>query len=152
MTKTLLAIAAFAALATAADKPNFSGSWKMDPDKSTFGPIPPPTSMSRKIDHNDPALNFVEERSAAQGDQTLTFKYTTDGKETTNELMGNPVKGTANWDGSALVIAMKADFGGNEIKLTDKWTLSDDGKTLTDAQHIVAPQGEIDITYVLKKQ
>jgi hypothetical protein len=152
MTKTLLAIAAFAALATAADKPNFSGSWKMDPDKSTFGPIPPPTSMSRKIDHNDPALNFVEERSAAQGDQTLTFKYTTDGKETTNELMGNPVKGTANWDGAALVIAMKADFGGNEIKLTDKWTLSDDGKTLTDAQHIVAPQGEIDVTYVLKKQ
>jgi len=41
------------------------------------------------------------------------------------------VKAKANWDGSTLVIAMTADFGGSEIKLTDKWTLSEDGKTLT---------------------
>lgn len=146
----VLAIAA-AALAMAADKPNFSGDWKLDTDKSTFGPMPPPSSMTRKVEHNDPSLNLVEARSGPQGDQNLTFKYSTDGKETTNELMGNQVKSTAAWDGSTLVINMKADFGGNEIKLTDKWTLSEDGKVLTDAQHIVAPQGEIDITYVMKK-
>ena len=149
--KAVFTIAAFASLGIAADKPNFTGSWKLDPDKSTFGPIPPPSSMTRKIDHTDPALNLTEDRSGPQGDQTLVFKYSTDGKETTNELMGNPVKATAVWDGGSLVINMKADFGGNEIKLTDKWTLSDDGKTLTDAQHIAAPQGEIDITYVMKK-
>jgi len=150
--KAVFAIAALASLAMAADKPNFTGSWKLDPDKSTFGPMPPPSSMTRKIEHTEPALNLTEERSGPQGDQSLVFKYSTDGKETTNELMGNPVKAVAVWDGGALVINMKADFGGNEIKLTDKWTLSEDGKTFTDAQHIVAPQGELDITYVMKKQ
>src|SRR5260370_23828026 len=93
--KAVFAIAALASLAMAADKPNFTGSWKLDPDKSTFGPIPPPSSMTRKIDHTDPALNLTEDRSGPQGDQTLVFKYSTDGKETTNELMGNPVKATA---------------------------------------------------------
>jgi len=82
----------------------------------------------------------------------VSMKYSTDGKETTNDMMGNPLKTTAKWDGSALVINGKADFGGAEITLTDKWTLSDDGKVLTDAMHIESPQGAFDITYVLNKK
>ena len=53
---TLFVIAAAANMAAAADKPDFSGDWKMDTDKSVFGPLPPPTSMTRKIDHKDPAI------------------------------------------------------------------------------------------------
>ena len=52
----------------------------------------------------------------------------------------------------ALVINLSVDFGGTEIKLTEKWTLADDGKTLNDNTHIVAPQGEFDVTYVMNKK
>ena len=46
---------------------------------------------------------------------TTTVKYSTDGKETTNEMMGAPTKSTAKWDGNALLVVTKADFQGNEI-------------------------------------
>jgi len=146
-------LAALAALAPAGDKPNFSGDWTLDASKSEFGPMPPPASMTRKIEHSDPGLTVTQATTGGpQGDQTTTMKYSTDGKETVNQFMGNDIKAKANWEGSALVIAMTADFGGNEIKLTDKWTLSDDGKTLTDATHIAMPQGEFDLTYVMTKK
>jgi hypothetical protein len=151
--KSALFIALLMAPVPAADKPNFSGDWTLDASKSELGPLPPPSSMTRKIDHSDPALMVTQAMTGGpQGDQTVTMKYSTDGRETMNQMMGNDVKATASWEGSALVIAMKADFGGNEIKLTDKWTLSADGKTLTDASHIAMPQGEFDITYVMNKK
>jgi hypothetical protein len=148
----VLAIAAFAAVAVAADKPDFSGSWKLDADKSNLGPMPPPTSLTRKVDHKEPAVTVDTAQSGPQGDISTTFKYATDGKETTNSFMGSDLKCTAAWEGKTLVINSKGEFGGSEVKLVSKWTLSDDGKTLTDASHITMAQGEIDITYVLAKQ
>ena len=146
-------IAAAAGMALAADKPDFSGNWKMDADKSVFGPMPPPTSMTRKIDHKDPAsLSSNSRRAGPQGDQNSTFKYSTDGKETTNSMMGNDVKSKAVWEGKTLVITSAANFGGADVKLTDKWSLSDDGKTLTDVLSISAPQGDFEMTFVLVKQ
>lgn len=137
----------------AADKPNFSGEWVMDATKSDFGPMPPPDSMTRKIEQNDPNLTVTQTQTGgAQGDQTTTMKYTTDGKESTNQMMGNDVKSTASWDGNSLVIATKLDFQGNELSLTSKWSLSDDGKVLTDAWHISSAQGDFDIKYVLNKK
>ena len=151
-TTILLPIMALASFALAADKPSFSGDWKINIEKSNFGPMPPPSVLTRKIVHADPALTIDEAQSGPQGDMKRTIKYTTDGKEATNEMMGQPVKSTAVWDGKKLVITSKADFGGNEIKLIDTWSLSDDGKETTDVLHIVSPQGEFDITYVLSKQ
>jgi hypothetical protein len=149
---TLFVVAAAAGMAMAADKPDFSGSWKMDADKSTFGPMPPPTSMTAKVTHKDPDLAIEITQSGAQGDNTTTMKYSTDGKETTNSMMGNDVKSTAAWEGKVLVVKSNLDAGGAQVKLTSKYSLSDDGKTLTQALSISAPQGDFDLTYVLVKQ
>jgi hypothetical protein len=149
---TLFVIAAAANMAMAADKPDFSGNWKMDVDKSAFGPMPAPTSMTRQIDHKDPVLSVVTSSTGPQGDQNVTFKYSTDGKETTNSMMGNDVKSKAAWEGKTLVISSLLSVGGADVKLTQKWALSDDGKTLTDVTSISAPQGEFELTYVLIKQ
>jgi hypothetical protein len=149
---TVFVIAAAANVAMAADKPDFSGEWKLDADKSVFGPIPPPTSLTRKIDHKDPVMNVEQSQTGPQGDQNTTMKYSTDGKESTNSMMGNDVKSVATWEGKTLVIKSAVNVGGADIKLTDKWTLADDGKTLTDLLAISAPQGEFEMTYVLVKQ
>jgi hypothetical protein len=149
---TLFVIAAAANMAMAADKPDFSGNWKLDADKSTFGPMPPPTSMTRKVVHKDPDLSVDQAQSGDQGDQNTSMKYSTDGKETTNSMMGNDVKSKAVWEGKTLVITSAANFGGADVKLTDKWSLSDDGKTLTDVLGISAPQGDFEMTFVLVKQ
>ncbi|MGA3205770.1 MAG: hypothetical protein ABSF12_25020 [Bryobacteraceae bacterium] len=149
---TLFVVATAANMAMAADKPDFSGNWKLDADKSTFGPMPPPTSMTRKVVHKDPDLSVDQAQSGDQGDQNTSMKYSTDGKETTNSMMGNDVKSKAVWEGKTLVITSAANFGGADVKLTDKWSLSDDGKTLTDVLGISAPQGDFEMTFVLVKQ
>lgn len=146
-------LAAMAALSFAADKPNFSGDWSLDASKSDFGPIPPPATMTRKVDHSEPAMTVTTVQTGGpQGDSTVTQKISTDGKETTSDFMGSQAKNTAKWDGSALVVTTKADFQGTEITINSKWTLSADGKVLTDAWHIISPQGEFDLTYVMNKK
>ena len=151
--KAVFAIALFAVTALAADKPNFSGEWVMDAAKSEFGPMPPPDSMTRKVEYNDPVLTVTQAQTGgAQGDQTTTSKYSTDGKESVNNMAGNEVKSTATWQGNSLVIASKLEVQGNELSLTSKWSLSEDGKVLTDVWHISTGQGDFDITYVMNKK
>jgi len=56
------------------------------------------------------------------------------------------------WDGNALLINSKASIQGMDILIKDTITLADDGKTMTDAVHVAAPQGEIELTLVFDKQ
>jgi hypothetical protein len=150
--KYALAVAVLSTTALA-DKPNFSGDWSLNIDKSNLGPMPPPTSMTRKVDHKDPAMSMTQATvGSPQGDQTFTFKLTTDGKESTNEMMGAQAKTKATWEGDTLVVNVALEIAGTEIKLTEKWSMSADGKTLTDNTHFVIPQGEFDLTYVMDKK
>jgi hypothetical protein len=151
--RAMIVMAALSALAVAAERPNFSGEWQLDLDKSSLGPMGGPASMSQKVEHADPDMTVTRSTSGGpQGDQTVTLKYSTDGKETTNMLMGLPVKTVASWEGSALVIKMTADANGQTIQVTDRVTLSDDGKVMTDNEHLVLPQAELDLTLVLNKK
>jgi hypothetical protein len=141
------------ALASRADaKPNFGGEWKLNVSKSEYGPMPAPNKRTDKITHEDPKLKITTSQSGQNGDFTFDLNYSTDGKETSNDIRGNAAKSTAKWDGDALLIETKANFQGNDVTLKDKWMLSDDGKTLTINRHIVASQGELDTKMVLEKQ
>lgn len=133
-------------------KPNFSGDWKLNVDKSEFGPMPPPTSMSVKIDHTDPDLKVATQQSGAQGDMNYEVKYTTDGKESTNTIGPMEAKSTATWDSDDLIVNTKLDANGMQITIKGKWSLSADGKTLTQSSHLTSPQGEIDLKQVFEKQ
>ena len=133
-----------------AAKPDFSGDWKINVAKSSFGPLPAPSVMNRSISHKEPALTIVEEQQSAMGDQKTTRKYVTDGSEITFEVQGMSVPSTASWQERALVFVSRVDAAG--LTITDRMTLSADGKTLTSAVHITSPQGDADITVVFDKQ
>lgn len=140
---------AIVSLAMAADKPDFSGKWKLDVDKSVFGPIPPPAAMTRTISLKDSEITV--EQAMTGPDMNITFRYSIDGKETANSFMGADFKSKTEWDGKVLVI--HNDFGaGSPVNSTDRWTLSDDGKTYTDVLKIHSPDGEFEVTQVLIKQ
>jgi hypothetical protein len=133
-------------------KPNFSGEWKLNPSKSEFGPMPAPSKRTDKITHEDPKLQVTTSSTTPNGDFSINQNFTTDGKECTNEIRGNPMKSIVEWEGDALVFKTKGSFGGNEINITDKWTLTDEGKTLIIGRHFKTPQGEMDQKIVLEKQ
>jgi hypothetical protein len=152
----LCAIAGFVIGAGQAQaKPNFSGDWKMNPAKSNFGPMPAPDKMTRKVDHQEPNLSVHTAQTSAQGDMEYDLKYTTDGKESKNTLNtpGGSMEsvGTAVWEGDALMVTDKLDMGGNEMLIKSKWTLLEDGKSMTVVVKFNTPQGELEMTYVLEK-
>ena len=131
---------------------DFSGDWKLDASKSDFGPMPAPDKLIMKIEHKDPDLKVSTEQASQQGEMKMDSVYTTDGKVSKNKMRGSEATSTTKWDGDALLMVTKADFQGNEIKLNDKWTLTDGGKTLVIERKIEAPQGEFEVKQVLTKQ
>ncbi len=147
----ILAVLALAALPALA-KPNFSGDWKLNLSKSSFGQMPAPTSMTNKITHDDPKLTSHVKQSGERGDFEFDSSYTTDGKECSNDMFGNPMKSTLKWDGDTLVIDAKGTFGDNDFTMQDKWTLSDDGKTLTIVRLFKSSMGEGEQTLIFEKQ
>jgi len=135
----------------AADKPDFSGNWKLNVDKSDFGPMPKPEKADYTIIHKDPEMNVKSVAVGSMGEMTNEVKILTDGTEFTNTVRGQEVKGTAKWDGKTLVVTQKLEIQGTAITFIQKWTLSDDGKSIVQEVNISTPQGEVAQKAVLDK-
>jgi len=69
---------------SAADRPNFTGTWKMNPDQSSFGQLPRPLEYERRIDHKDPVIKMTVRQVSQLGEQTVDLKVRTDGQESVN--------------------------------------------------------------------
>jgi hypothetical protein len=136
------------------DAPNLSGTWKLDVSKSNFGQMPPPASQTDTIEHNEPSIKIVEDQKGGMmGDMNLTTTLSSDGKETTSTGMGGtPVTSITHWEGSTLVINSTTSFQGSDVKIKDSYTLSPDGKTLTEVTHVETGMGNFDSTSVFEKQ
>lgn len=134
--------------------PNLSGTWTLNISKSNFGQIPPPASQTDTIEDSEPSVKIVEDQKGGMmGDMNLTTTLSADGKETTSKGMGDAeVKSTAHWEGSTLVVNSKTSFQGSDIKIKDSYSLSADGKTLTEVTHVESGMGNFDTTSVYDKQ
>ncbi len=137
----------------AADKPDFSGSWKLNSSRSDFGPMPPPDKWDMVVEHKDPSLKVKTTMANAQmGERNDEAEYATDGTEKTN----GPTTAAVTWEGALIVFktTRKVNMQGEqvEIKGEEKWSLSEDGKTLTVDAKLTAPMGEFQMKRVLDKQ
>ena len=137
-----------ALIAAAQTKPDFTGSWKMNREKSKFE-RGGPDAILIKIDHKEPALTEEWSMSTPDGERSFQAKYTIDGKETEQEVMGRTAKTSAKWEGNALVIEFKTGEGFFKRKIT----LSADGKTITKTVTHSPDGGDpMEDTVVLEKQ
>jgi hypothetical protein len=143
---------AFAGSLSAQSKPNFSGTWKLNVAKSDFGVLPPSNGRTDVIDHQDPNLKDTVADDAAQGQQNYTLSMTTDGKEATNTPGGLEMKNVATWSATSLLVNTKLQFQGSDVTIKTIWTLSDDGKTLTESAHFESQMGETDQKLIFEKQ
>jgi hypothetical protein len=149
---TVFALALIGLVGVATAAPDFTGSYKIDPSKSSFGEMPPPDKFERKVTHNDPALQYATQYSFQGREINSELKYTTDGKQTTNNVAGINVKGSAKWDGDALVIESARATPNGEIKMIERWNSMDGGKAIQVDAKMVGTQGEIAFKIYLAKQ
>ncbi len=135
------AVFAVAAVAFAQAKPDFSGTWTLDPEASGMaagGGQGGGGGRGGGALGNGPATvkqtadTLTIERTMGENKVTLTYKL--DGTESKNTMMGrggSPVESTstAKFDGSTLTITTKQDMGNGPMESTQKWTLA--GSVLT---------------------
>lgn len=108
-------------------QPNLTGTWKMNAEKSKFEQGGP-SAITIKFDHKDTTLSEALILTHGNEDRTIETKYSTDGKETTQQVIGDrQAQTTAKWEGETLTIAWKAEDG----SFVRKISLSADGMTMT---------------------
>jgi hypothetical protein len=128
-------------VARAQAKPDFSGTWTLNMEKSD----PAPAGRGGGGGGRGPAGPVEIKQTAA--DITIgMITYKLDGVENTMQLQGRggpqEAKVTAKWDGTKLVIVTKRDVNGMAVTATDVRTLSADGKEMTVQTTNTTPAGD----------
>jgi len=135
MTKlaSLFMACALAAIA----QPNLSGVWKSETNSDQI----------MKIEQRGVAID-VSVRSPGN----IVTLHSVIGQETKNEIRGLPVMISARWDQGALVIQLHAAANGNEINVTDRYSLSKDGELNAEETRKVGDQPEATEKRVLSRR
>jgi len=152
-------------------KANFSGTWALNAEKSTLGQgagapggQAPQGQAPQGQRGGFGGGNFVAKQDASlltvdrtRGDQTVTSKYTLDGKESVNTTGRGESKSTATWsaDGKNLTIVttrtIERDGQSTQMKTTEVWTLTSAAQ-LTIVSTTSTPTGERKTTMVYDKK
>ncbi len=131
--RIVIVLLLFMQLSFAAAQPNFSGIWKIDPEKSDWGPQTPPKSVEYVIRHIGSKISF----NYSQDGDVSRVDITPDNEEritsTTPELA---VWTRAHWEGDVLVLEARerkrfGTQGNGGASWTSRWTLSGDGQVFT---------------------
>jgi hypothetical protein len=129
-----------------AGRPDFSGRWELDVAHSDFGPQKTlPRGRIDVMTHRDPALVIESTTIRSTGDTvTFTWRYTTDGSESKNKMMGQDVTSIGAWRGDTLTFDSSARVMMAEFVVLDRWWLSPDRSKLTVQRHNDSPMGKSD--------
>ncbi|PYU43790.1 MAG: hypothetical protein DMG54_08435 [Acidobacteria bacterium] len=136
-------------LAAQLRRPDFSGTWQVDPIRSSKETRlvrwiePPPTNgwffslVPERFTHHEPYLVIVD----AHGQR---IKMTTDGKEKVNQLSSGLVhRSKTRWDGNELVTEWSIERDGKtSVRGMDRRSLSADGEELIDDRTIAVSFAE----------
>jgi hypothetical protein len=128
----LLALTAFWAVQAISQEstPNLSGIWRWNPDKSHVSGMPA-NNRRVKIEQQGSDITItlrVEQRS---GEEFRKYHFTIGSDDNTNQLMGSALKSKVHWKDGALAVESVATLDEGELRMSDTWTLSPDGQTLT---------------------
>jgi hypothetical protein len=118
---------ALATIAFAADHPDFTGNWKIDPSKMDSSKGAPPR-MIRKVEKEGNIIIVTEVQVRDGRETAILRKFSTDGTLVTSMLNGQRVKCHGMWDGNTLVSDTTIGEG---VTVHEVWALSDDGQTWT---------------------
>jgi hypothetical protein len=109
-------------------RPDFSGSWVLDKEKSDFGVAPAPQSMTEVIEHRKRKIVITTTTKQSSGEDRRVVRLATNGAENANEFAGHQVKTTTRWDGDKLVTVVQNQAG---MQFTETRALSANRKIQT---------------------
>ncbi|MGB8885302.1 MAG: hypothetical protein WCC87_01190 [Candidatus Korobacteraceae bacterium] len=134
-------------------KPNFSGAWIFDAQKSTLQD-PAPSSMTLQIEQHDPHIRLSRTQVYGGKSDLWTLDTATDGQK---EVVQHSALYTSHirmyWDGDTLVLDEKITAGdGSKATNTVKYALGADGTSLVAVENEETPVGKTTNKWVYDKQ
>jgi hypothetical protein len=149
----LLLTAVAIAPAQSSTRPNFTGIWNLDKEKSDFGGLPAPQSARYLIRHVGAKLEMQLE----QDSHTTRVDIIPDGQEHLLETLPDAENfARVYWDGSVLVfdgrIKPSSSSQSVPIKWISRWSLSPDKRAITIERHLTAQQASADQKLIYDKE
>jgi hypothetical protein len=108
------------ALFAQSKKPDFSGEWKTEADKSTRADV-----TAETIDHSEPKVVIT---TTPTNGSSFSVRLTTDGKDNLNIIGGREMTAQTKWEGEKLVTLIRDPHGMQFIEVR---SLSQDGREQT---------------------
>jgi hypothetical protein len=143
----LLCIVSSAALAQA--RPDFSGVWKQDNERS----LPRRNGdLTLRIEHRDPELIVETSMSSNTGaSRHAVQKYTTEGKVSISTgADGDEFHTSVVWKDSSLVFSIEEHEDGRILMSTETWFVIEDGVTLEKVRE--RPDGQKQTSFFRREQ
>jgi hypothetical protein len=134
-----------------AERPDFSGSWKLDLEASRLQ-IPSPDSGVFRIDHREPDFRLSRTFVRNGKEDTWSVDLTTDGKDKVQEDSAEVFRGCLTWEGNDLVLDSTITAGGRTASNVVRYHLSEDGRTLTATETFRGPRLKYNNVWVFKKE
>ena len=136
-------LAARAADAPVPDLTAFSGTWRLDLAASRMGEGPRVPRWREDRIRSAGAEVAVHMTSVRPRGDTLRldYRYATGG-ESVNRMAGQEVRTRGRRDGAALVFESEAQLALFKFEVSERWSLSADGGTLTQERMSRSPTGE----------
>ena len=130
--------------------PNLTGVGKVNPEKSKVNG-PPPSNYLMIIDQQGPKVSETIGIFGPRGEQRSALSFDTGGKASMNSFRGLPMRTQASWNGATLVLDSKV-AGSRPATISQKYTLSPDGNTLTLEEVTTMNGKDMPQTLVFEKQ
>ena len=130
----MVSAAWIASFAAKAEGPDFSGKWTADLANCDFGMESVPSSLVYNVEQKGLTLR-VERMKQDKG------KVTKDARA----FQGK-------WDGPALLVEYHATYQGYDLEISEKWSLSNDRKTMTVLRSVSAGGGGAEQKLVFHKE
>lgn len=124
---------------------NLSGVWLRTQ------PVKPESEMHVKIEHNGADIIITMRVKNKGVEETNVARLHIGADQNKNLMHGAPMTSKAGWDGNTLVVDSVARFGTSDLRMTDRWALAPDRKTLEFSerhQFAAEPEGTDVSTFV----
>jgi hypothetical protein len=146
---SLLVVSAIGAAATNQERPDFSGTWVFNPEKSRLEVKVKPESGTFTIDHKEPEFRFSRVFVIGGKPDEHSYALRTDGKEDIRTEGGRTTHSRLYWDGEALVFNVRYVLtDGREATNVVRYSLRDNGSTFVAEEKFRGPVLKYDNLWV----
>lgn len=132
-------------------KPDFTGTWRFNPDKSSLQ-IPAPEYTSFEIEHREPRFHLERTHVFGGNRDIFSIDLMTNGEAVVQAHAGFEIHASLHWEGETLMFESKLKREGEQATNIVRYSLSDDGQNFIAAEQFCGNEYSYENTWVFDRQ